>query len=190
MASTSNELAQLETKDVVAETFETAEVRDLEPGNAKGIYAEKKETEHGGEKKTDNYNDKAIEEPTSVEDISLANLLQKPRKETLQMAKEITEARHPTASKEEWKVEEAETIQVKEAKRDEEKEDQEERNKHEKMDSDPDSPIMVERPGDINVKNINVMVPQKKSHNILSGVGSKVKHSISKVKKAFSCASP
>ncbi|GKV07779.1 hypothetical protein SLEP1_g19500 [Rubroshorea leprosula] len=179
-ASTGNELAQLEKKDVVAETSETAEVRDLEPGKDKGIYAERKEGEHGGVKKTE-----AIEEPTPAEDISLANLLQKSRKETLQMAKEMTEARHPTASKEKLKVEEAETIQVKEAKTDEEKEDREERNKHEKMDSDPDSPIMVEAPRDISIK-----VAHKKSHSILSGVGSKVKHSISKVKKAFSCASP
>ncbi|KAL7604180.1 hypothetical protein Lser_V15G20718 [Lactuca serriola] len=42
-----------------------------------------------------------------------------------------------------------------------------------------DAPVMVEASKDIEVKT------PKKSHNILSGVGSKVKHSIAKVKKAI-----
>lgn len=48
-----------------------------------------------------------------------------------------------------------------------------------KMGSCSDAPVMVEASKDIEVK------AHKKSHNILSGVGSKVKHSIAKVKKAI-----
>ena len=48
-----------------------------------------------------------------------------------------------------------------------------------KMRMNKRTPVMVEATKDIGIK-----VSHKKSHNILSGVGSKVKHSISKVKKA------
>lgn len=44
----------------------------------------------------------------------------------------------------------------------------------------PDSIVMVEAKD-----TANIIKTQKKSHGILSGVGSKVKHSISKVKKAL-----
>lgn len=44
----------------------------------------------------------------------------------------------------------------------------------------PDSIVMVEAKD-----TVSIIKTQKKSHGILSGVGSKVKHSISKVKKAL-----
>ncbi|KAI3953428.1 hypothetical protein MKW92_020131 [Papaver armeniacum] len=49
-----------------------------------------------------------------------------------------------------------------------------------KEDSGSDAPVMVEASADVDVKQAH-----KKSHNILSGVGSKVKHSIAKVKKVI-----
>lgn len=60
---------------------------------------------------------------------------------------------------------------------DEENEEEEEEEDNEKT---GDAPVMVEASKDMEVK-----VVHKKSHNILSGVGSKVKHSIAKVKKAI-----
>ncbi|KAJ6751588.1 hypothetical protein OIU85_002060 [Salix viminalis] len=62
-------------------------------------------------------------------------------------------------------------------KSDEEKEDEEEGEEHKTT----DSPVMVEASRDT----VDVKVASKKHHNILSGVGSKVKQSISKVKKAI-----
>ncbi|GLU11319.1 hypothetical protein SLE2022_280740 [Rubroshorea leprosula] len=94
-------------------------------------------------------------------------------KETPSVTKEMTKERERTTSKKKSQIEEAD--------------EGEEGNKRRKMDSDPDSPVMVEAPTE--KENIR-KVPPKKSHNILSGVGSRVKHSISKVKKAFICASP
>ncbi|KAK1432743.1 hypothetical protein QVD17_09641 [Tagetes erecta] len=67
----------------------------------------------------------------------------------------------------------------------EEEDDEEEENEDdERMGSCSDAPVMVEASKDIEVK------AHKKSHNILSGVGSKVKHSIAKVKKAITGKSP
>ncbi|KAI3670085.1 hypothetical protein L6452_41703 [Arctium lappa] len=65
-----------------------------------------------------------------------------------------------------------------EAKTDEEDEAEDDED-NEKMGSCSDAPVMIEASKDMEVK------VHKKSHNILSGVGSKVKHSIAKVKKAI-----
>ncbi|MFS7970493.1 hypothetical protein Hanom_Chr09g00821651 [Helianthus anomalus] len=64
-------------------------------------------------------------------------------------------------------------------KTDEEDEEEEDHEEDEKTGSCSDAPVMVEASQDMEVK------AHKKSHNILSGVGSKVKHSIAKVKKAI-----
>jgi hypothetical protein len=63
----------------------------------------------------------------------------------------------------------------------EEEEEEEEGEEHKKTDSGSDAPVMVEASRDI----VEVKVASKKHYNILSGVGSKVKNSISKVKKAI-----
>lgn len=47
--------------------------------------------------------------------------------------------------------------------------------------SGSDAPVMVEASRDMDVKTVH----KKSHHNILSGVGSKVKHSLAKVKKAI-----
>jgi len=107
--------------------------------------------------------------------LSLSDLMQKSTKENSQVAKDLTKERHPMLSKTEMQNEEAETTQLGKAKTDEEEGDEDKR-----TDPDYDAPVMVEASKDIDVK-----VAHKKSHSILSGVGSKVKHSISKVKKAL-----
>lgn len=52
---------------------------------------------------------------------------------------------------------------------------------HKEEDSGPEAPVIVEKAGG----DADVKVGKKKHHNILSGVGSKVKHSIAKVKKVI-----
>ncbi|XP_019161538.1 PREDICTED: uncharacterized protein LOC109158152 isoform X2 [Ipomoea nil] len=65
----------------------------------------------------------------------------------------------------------------------EHEEEEEEGGEHKGEDSGPEAPVIVENAaaaGDADVK-----AGKKKHHNILSGVGSKVKHSIAKVKKVI-----
>ncbi|XP_024977915.1 titin [Cynara cardunculus var. scolymus] len=64
-------------------------------------------------------------------------------------------------------------------KTEDEDEAEEDDEDNQKMGSCSDAPVMIEASKDMDVK------VHKKSHNILSGVGSKVKHSIAKVKKAI-----
>ncbi|KAJ0542308.1 hypothetical protein HanHA89_Chr09g0338341 [Helianthus annuus] len=77
--------------------------------------------------------------------------------------------------------EKSESVEKEESgvKTDEEDEEEEDHEEDEKTGSCSDAPVMVEASQDMEVK------AHKKSHNILSGVGSKVKHSIAKVKKAI-----
>ncbi|XVF14049.1 hypothetical protein REPUB_Repub09cG0023400 [Reevesia pubescens] len=166
-----------EQQDRALETSGKAEVGHLEPGNAQEICSEQG-VDHGDKTKTDNSGVEIVQESASADSakLSLSDLLQKPTRENMQVAERVIEERELTVSKEEPPVEEAETIEAKEAKTDEEKD---EGGEHNKPDSGSDAPVMVEAPRDTDAK------PHKKSHNILSGVGSKVKHSISKVKKAI-----
>lgn len=107
---------------------------------------------------------------------SLSDLLQKSIKETSEEAKHESEQEEPISREEETQTKESETTEVGEAKTDEEEEGDESK----KADSGSDGPVIVEISRDMENK-----VVHKKSHGILSGVGSKVKHSISKVKKAI-----
>ncbi|KAJ0112828.1 hypothetical protein Patl1_02821 [Pistacia atlantica] len=121
----------------------------------KGVRSEAKEVRHGED---------IIEESTLVDsDKALSsNLFQKSTK----VDEDVKKEREPTGGKEEMQNEEAESYE-------------EEGDEHKKTDSGSDAPVMVEASRDMEVK----VVAHKKS--ILSGVGSKVKHSISKVKKAI-----
>ncbi|XP_076949634.1 uncharacterized protein LOC143622331 [Bidens hawaiensis] len=89
-------------------------------------------------------------------------ILQEPAKEKSEVAKDQQVEREETGFK-----------------TDEEYEEAEDNEDDEKTGSYSDAPVMVEASKDIEVK------AHRKSHNILSGVGSKVKHSIAKVKKAI-----
>ncbi|XP_031286427.1 myb-like protein X [Pistacia vera] len=121
----------------------------------KGVRSEAKEVRHGED---------IIKESTLVDsDKALSsNLFQKSTK----VDEDVKKEREPTGGKEEMQNEEAESYE-------------EEGDEHKKTDSGSDAPVMVEASRDMEVK----VVAHKKS--ILSGVGSKVKHSISKVKKAI-----
>ncbi|XP_048229831.1 extracellular matrix-binding protein EbhA isoform X1 [Ricinus communis] len=161
-------------KDVPQMLQETMEVTEVS-AYAKSADSEAKrhEEEHGAECIVD---EKAIEETMSKDSakISLFDMMQRSTRER-QASAEL----HGEKSKEERQTEETEK-----AKSDEEveveTEEHEEEDEHKKNDSGSDAPVMVEASRDIDIK-----VGHKKSHNILSGVGSKVKHSIIKVKKAI-----
>ncbi|XP_022774381.1 microtubule-associated protein futsch-like [Durio zibethinus] len=159
-----------EQQDRALETSEKPQVGDLEPGKAREICSEA--VDLGEKKMTDNSGVEITQEPAPVDSVklSLSDLLQRSTREKMQVAEGVVEERELTVSKEE-----AETIQVKEAKTDGEEGDE----RNNKTDSGSDAPVLVEAPRDTDTK------PHKKSHNMLSGVGSKVKHSISKVKKAI-----
>ncbi|KAL2523301.1 titin [Forsythia ovata] len=111
---------------------------------------------------------------TEIAKASLSDILQGPLKESSEMADHHTEGIEPTIQKKELNAEKTE-----EAEHLEEKDSHEESSEHKISDLGSEAPVMVDA-GDVDAK-----VAHKKSHNILSGVGSKVKHSIAKVKKAI-----
>lgn len=156
----------------IDETLQKVETEHTRPVKAREIDAEVRGVECQGEKRMVDSGEKITEESAKF---SLSDLMQKSMKENPQVAKDLTKERHPMLSKAEMQNEEAETTQFGKAKTDEEEGDE-----HKRTDPDSDAPVMVEASKDIDVK-----VAHKKSHNILSGVGSKVKHSISRVKKAI-----
>ncbi|KAK2634189.1 hypothetical protein Ddye_028981 [Dipteronia dyeriana] len=122
-------------------------------------------------------------ETTTTRDEFLALILKKIRhtkKETSQVAKHVNKERELTASPEELQTKEAKNIQIKGAKTGEEKDEKEEGEEHKKTDLSSEALVVVDVLRDMDVK-----FAHKKSHGILSCVGSKVKHSISKVKKAI-----
>ncbi|KAL9157500.1 hypothetical protein ABFS82_08G008300 [Erythranthe guttata] len=97
---------------------------------------------------------------------SLMDLLHTPTKKTSEMASRSEDVQ-------------ADEAVCEDAKSDEEKDDEEESSEQRRPDLGSEAPVMVDM-GDADLK-----TPHKKSHNILSGVGSKVKHSIAKVRKAI-----
>lgn len=107
------------------------------------------------------------------EESSLSELLQISTKDTIQMTQQPNQETNPTTKKEDLQPEDPKTDEDKDDEEDEEGEE------HKKTDSSSDG-VIVEASRDMEVKS-----PQKKHHGILSGVGTKVKKSISKVKKAI-----
>lgn len=100
--------------------------------------------------------------------------------ETSPMADHSPAGKEPTSHVEDLQAEKTDEAEHENSKTDEERENEEESShEQEKSDLSSEAPVMVDM-GDADVK-----VTPKKSHNILSGVGSKVKHSIAKVKKAI-----
>ncbi|KAK8672527.1 hypothetical protein V6N13_110893 [Hibiscus sabdariffa] len=163
------QVSMKEATNVPEEAMEKPEAIDLQPGEAKEIAH--------GEEKTDTSVVEINPEQASASsgNLSLSDLLQRSAEEKIDVADRVIEERELTVSKEEAHVEDAETIPAKEPKIDDVPGGEE----HNKNDSGSDAPVIVEAPRDTEIK------PHKKSQNILSGVGSKVKNSISKVKKAI-----
>ncbi|KAK8592994.1 hypothetical protein V6N13_043388 [Hibiscus sabdariffa] len=166
------EHAQVSVKEatiVPEEAMEKPEAIDLQPVVAKEI-------SHGEEKTGTSVVEINPEQASaSSGNLSLSDLLQRSADEKIDVADRVIEERELTISKEEAHVEDAETIPAKEPKID----DVPGGDEHNRNDSGSDAPVIVEAPRDTEIK------PHKKSQNILSGVGSKVKNSISKVKKAI-----
>lgn len=129
------------------------------------------------ETKEEKVSESGVETADSTSAQISERLMNESTKERMKVFTQLTEEKEPTVSKElqaDKEEEEEEHKNVEEAKTDEEKEDTE----HKRTYQGYDEPVIVEASTDTEVK-------VKKSHNILSGMGSKVKHSISKVKKAI-----
>ncbi|KAL6994393.1 hypothetical protein U1Q18_012498 [Sarracenia purpurea var. burkii] len=169
--------------DINAEAFRKVEIRDLKAGYASGSEPEAKGIECGEEKRMGKESEETTEKATMIESAknSLSDLMQRSTKQTFQMAEHLVEERELTGNKKEQQTETADTVRVDEAKTDENKDDEEDGDEQKREDSGSDAPVMVEASKDMDV----VKISHKKSHNILSGVGSKVKHSLAKVKKVI-----
>ncbi|XP_057482434.1 uncharacterized protein LOC130769223 isoform X3 [Actinidia eriantha] len=150
--------------------FQNAENKS---GYAAGSEPEAKAVEYREEEKLGEECQETTEKAIPIDSakMSLSDLLQRSIKRNLQGVEHLTEEKGVT---EKLQTETAETAQVEEAKTDEE----EEGGEHKNEDSGSDAQVLVEASTD-------VKVPHKKSHHIFSGVGSKVKHSIAKVKKVI-----
>lgn len=177
---------KLQTPDVISSKKATAEDRRL--GEASEVEFGLKEAEHeAGQMETTmkemgNAVEDSIEEikASDSEKIQLSDLLQKSTQETLQTAEHFLQERSLVADDDSSQNKQVATVQVEEEKTYEEEDGDEEKDKHTKDESGSDAPVIVEASRDADLK-----PSHKKSHNILSGVGSKVKHSIAKVKKAI-----
>ncbi|KAJ7974620.1 titin [Quillaja saponaria] len=152
------------------ETVHQIEVKDAKPGKARELDTKSKRTECGGEEKIGYLVEKLTEEPTLTiaEDTSISNI--SPR-EILQAAEHPNEEPGPLASKEKVKSQEAEIPLLHEEEKTDREKDGKEGDNYQKANA--------------GLEATDIKVKHKKSQNILSGVGSKVKHSISKVKKAI-----
>ncbi|XP_062010183.1 uncharacterized protein LOC133726613 isoform X3 [Rosa rugosa] len=156
------------SKDDALNFLQDPKLEDSTPSNDTLVARETKEETSGIE----------TADPTSAQIPLSERLMDESTKERMKVVTHLTEEKEPTVGKELQadKEEEEEHENVEEAKTDEEKEDTE----HKRAYQGYDEPVIVEASRDTEVK-----VSPKKSHNILSGMGSKVKHSISKVKKAI-----
>ncbi|XP_039157988.1 microtubule-associated protein futsch isoform X3 [Eucalyptus grandis] len=154
------------------ETIQNSEASNVELGDPSKADLELKGIEYGGERTCSS--DAKTSEEELAKDTSVGSLTD--------LLSNIPQGNSPTtepSSKERRPTDEPDIVPPQEVKREEERDEHEE-DEHERTEQGHDAPVMVEASKDIDVK-----VPHKKSHNILSGVSSKVKHSISKVKKAI-----
>ncbi|XP_052312055.1 uncharacterized protein LOC7487873 isoform X25 [Populus trichocarpa] len=158
---------QVLLQEPIVEATQGAGVGESESGKATGI-VDAQGFEHKAERSIDEENIRGNDESMSAK-TSLFDMMQSSTRER-QVGGDLTEETRVEGEK---------------AKSDEEKEEEEEEEEegeeHKKTDSGSDAPVMVEASRDI----VEVKVASKKHYNILSGVGSKVKNSISKVKKAI-----
>ncbi|KAI3922901.1 hypothetical protein MKW98_007032 [Papaver atlanticum] len=147
-------------EDQRGSTEEKISIEEQKPRDISEINGKPKETEYG------QYKESISETEPSMSDL------------TLDFERESSvEKKEPLESKV------LQIVQIeKNAKnaKEEEKHSADAEDEHVKEDSGSDAPVMVEASADVDVK-----PSHKKSHNILSGVGSKVKHSIAKVKKVI-----
>lgn len=155
------------SKDDALNILQDPKLKDTKPSNDTLVARETKEEKfcESGTETVDS---------TSAQ-ISLSEILmEESTKERMKAVTHLTGEKEPTLQVDDEEEEDHENVE--EAKTDEEKEDFEHRRAYQGY----DEPVIVEASRDTEVK-----VSTKKSHNILSGMGKSVKHSISKVKKAI-----
>lgn len=155
----------LKDKHVVLEADDAKNLNQVEHEIEKPSKVEQEEAECGNEERKP--------EPEDTGKPSLSELLQVSMRGTAATETE------PTSHTKDLHAENSDEAEQENSKTDEEKDNEEESHEQQRSDSVSEAPVMVDM-GDADVK-----VAHKKSHNILSGVGSKVKHSIAKVKKAI-----
>lgn len=141
------------------ETTQRTEPKETEPQKDTRVDTEIKGDVHKVENETDKSGERATESASPK--VSLSDLMTK-------QTKQVTEGRETTSSKE-----------VR-AERDQAEKGDEEGEQHKGSEPEAKAAVAVKASRDVDAK-----ATHKKSHKILSGVGSKVKHSISKVKKAI-----
>lgn len=155
-------------------------VQQLESGKNLGAEPKAKGVECQEEKRMGEECKDTTEKPISTDSdkISPSDTLQGPLEGALNVAEDLTKERRLPENKEDLQDDKTETAEVEEPKTDEDVEGDE----NKRVDSGSDAPVMVDASREMDIK----VSPNKKSHtSILSGVGSKVKHSIAKVKKVI-----
>ncbi|KAL3526089.1 hypothetical protein ACH5RR_014461 [Cinchona calisaya] len=135
--------------------------------------------EYNEDKENEETKKSILEEKSTT---SLPELLSVSRNEISQASGNFKSESKQTIQKEETKDGKAGTSEPEEpnTNKDKDEDGEGEGDKQKNADSGYDHPVIVEASRDVDVK-----VSPKKSHNILSSVGSKVKHSIAKVKKVI-----
>ncbi|XP_042030276.1 microtubule-associated protein futsch-like isoform X2 [Salvia splendens] len=144
---------------------------------------EQEEDECGNRERKDQQMERKTESE-ETDKASLSDQLHVSTRGTSEMADHSPTEKEPTGHAEDMPAQNIDEAQHENMKTDEEKDGEEESHEQKKSDLGSEAPVMVDI-GDADIK-----VAHKKSHNILSGVGSKVKHSIAKVKKAITGKSP
>ncbi|XP_042026972.1 microtubule-associated protein futsch-like isoform X2 [Salvia splendens] len=144
---------------------------------------EQEEDECGNKERKDHQMERKTESE-ETDKASLSDQLHVSTRGTSEMADHSPTEKEPTRHTEDMPAQNIDEAQHENMKTDEEKDGEEESHEQKKSDLGSEAPVMVDI-GDADIK-----VAHKKSHNILSGVGSKVKHSIAKVKKAITGKSP
>lgn len=170
-------------KDDAPLKMEETGVRTLEIAKESIQGPENPLPEHGGEEAVYTLGEKAPEGPALTEEASasLPDLLKKPATEKLPEPASTVDTKDANDNLLQIQAEEAEVVKAEETKTDEGRDEHEaDEDEHKRLIPEQDALVLVESSKDIDVK-----AHHKKSHNILSGVGSKVKHSLSKVKKAI-----
>ncbi|XP_062106929.1 uncharacterized protein LOC133818205 [Humulus lupulus] len=153
--------------DPVEETSQRAESKDIKSRNETWVGDREIKGEQCGKEKEAVGDSGERKTGTESAVISLSELIQSSTEENTEVVEKLSKEKEPKSSKE---------VEHDQAH---EEDDEEEEEEHEDEDH-PDAPILVQASNDIDAK-----AARKKSQGLFSGVGSKVKHSISKVKKAI-----
>ncbi|XP_017699404.2 uncharacterized protein LOC103711560 isoform X1 [Phoenix dactylifera] len=174
--------------DQTGKSFQSSSVEDNTLGEASETQSGGIKVENGKKNQDGNAESRMKDEKKNLlEELEVADShkvqqsesIVEPTNETVQAGERFLAERSPTVSADEKQAKEIADAHMKEEKTDEEKYEKEEEDENKTEESGHDAAVVVE------AKDADVKPAHKKSHNILSGVGSKVKHSIAKVKKAI-----